>query len=50
MGIVVNAGLSNVQAPFIMGGTVINQLERQFDTELSKLKVEMKNQQREFEN
>lgn len=46
----VNPGLSNIQAPFIVGGTLINQIEKNFDQELVKLKNEMRNQQKEFEN
>ncbi|TNV83179.1 hypothetical protein FGO68_gene14556 [Halteria grandinella] len=46
----INPALSNLHAPFIMGGTLINQIEKNFDQELSKLKNEMRNQQKEFEN
>ena len=46
----INAPLSNPHAPFIVGGTFIQQIERNFDQELTKLKSEMRDQQREFEN
>lgn len=40
----VNPILSNVnQAPFIVGNTFINQIERNFESELMKLKGEMRN-------
>jgi hypothetical protein len=50
MNINVNADLSNVQgAPFIMGKELIQQIERNFEAELGRLKQEMQGQQREFE-
>lgn len=42
MNINVNADLSNVQgAPFIMGKELIQQIERNFEAELGRLKQEM---------
>ena len=51
MSINVNPDLSNVQAaPFIMGKDLIQQIERNFEAELGRLKQEMQGQQRQFES